>query len=91
MLVGTPREVKTHEHRVGLTPASVREMRARGHEVLVETMAGHAIGLDDDEEPDDPGLGGRSRAMPSGPIVRLPTGHCAPTPGSCPRCGVARR
>ncbi len=49
MLVGTPREVKAHEHRVGLTPASVREMRAHGHQVLVETLAGHAIGLDDDE------------------------------------------
>ena len=49
MLVGAPKEVKTQEHRVGLTPASVREMRAHGHRVLVETMAGHAIGLDDDE------------------------------------------
>jgi alanine dehydrogenase len=49
MLVGVPKEVKAHESRVGLTPASVREMRAHGHEVAVETMAGHAIGLDDDE------------------------------------------
>jgi alanine dehydrogenase len=49
MLVGVPKEVKTHENRVGLTPASVRELRARGHQALVETMAGHAIGLDDDE------------------------------------------
>jgi alanine dehydrogenase len=49
MLVGSPKEMKAHEHRVGLTPASVREMRAHGHQVLVESMAGHAIGLDDDE------------------------------------------
>jgi alanine dehydrogenase len=49
MLVGVPKEVKTHEYRVGLTPGSVREMAARGHRVLVESMAGHAIGLDDDE------------------------------------------
>jgi len=49
MLVGVPKEVKTHEYRVGLTPASVREMIAHGHKVTVESMAGHAIGLDDDE------------------------------------------
>ena len=36
MLVGVPREVKTHEYRVGLTPTSVRELAAHGHEVVVE-------------------------------------------------------
>ena len=29
MLVGTPKEIKNHEYRVGLTPASVRELTAR--------------------------------------------------------------
>jgi alanine dehydrogenase len=45
--VGVPKEIKTQEHRVGLTPASVRELVHQGHNVVVETMAGHAIGLDD--------------------------------------------
>jgi alanine dehydrogenase len=39
MLIGVPQETKTHEYRVGLTPASVREVRAHGHEVLVERGA----------------------------------------------------
>jgi alanine dehydrogenase len=45
--VGVPREVKTHEYRVGLTPTSVRELAAHGHEVLVEAGAGAGIGADD--------------------------------------------
>jgi alanine dehydrogenase len=47
MRIGVPKEVKTHEYRVGLTPASVRELREHGHEVLVEHDAGDAIGLTD--------------------------------------------
>ncbi len=47
MLVGLPKEIKDHEYRVGLTPASVRELRAHGHQVLVETHAGAGIGVDD--------------------------------------------
>ena len=48
MRVGCPKEIKNHEYRVGLTPASVREYIAHGHEVLVETGAGTGIGADDD-------------------------------------------
>ncbi len=48
MIVGVPKEIKSHEYRVGLVPASVRELVHYGHEVLVETAAGHAIGFDDD-------------------------------------------
>ena len=44
MLVGVPKEIKTHEYRVGLTPGAVREYVARGHRVLVETGAGTSIG-----------------------------------------------
>ncbi len=44
MRVGVPREIKVHEYRVGLTPPSVAELVAAGHEVLVETKAG--IGID---------------------------------------------
>ncbi len=47
MKIGVPKETKIQEYRVGLTPASVRELVHQGHEVMVETMAGHAIGLDD--------------------------------------------
>ncbi|NQW11843.1 MAG: alanine dehydrogenase [Alphaproteobacteria bacterium] len=49
MRVGTPREIKNHEYRVGLTPESVRELTAHGHEVMVETGAGHGIGAEDAE------------------------------------------
>ena len=47
MLIGVPKEIKNHEYRVGLTPASVRELVANGHQVLVQRDAGTAIGLDD--------------------------------------------
>jgi alanine dehydrogenase len=47
MRVGVPKEIKNHEYRVGLTPAAVRELTARDHEVFVETKAGDAIGLTD--------------------------------------------
>ena len=42
MIIGVPKEVKTHEYRVGLTPTSVRELVALGHQVVVETNAGAA-------------------------------------------------
>ena len=47
MLVGVPKEIKNHEYRVGLTPASVHELVARGHQVMVQTGAGAEIGLSD--------------------------------------------
>lgn len=47
MKIGVPKEVKNHEYRVGLTPASVSELTARGHRVFVETQAGAMIGFDD--------------------------------------------
>jgi alanine dehydrogenase len=49
MRVGVPREIKTHEYRVGLVPGSVRELIHNGHEVLVETQAGAGIGFSDDD------------------------------------------
>jgi alanine dehydrogenase len=48
MRVGVPKEIKTHEYRVGLTPAAVREYVAAGHSVVVETQAGAGIGAADD-------------------------------------------
>jgi len=47
MRIGVPKEIKTHEYRVGLTPAGVRELVAGGHSVLVETHAGEGIGESD--------------------------------------------
>src|SRR5580692_9958067 len=47
MLIGVPKEIKTHEYRVGLIPGSVRELVHHGHQVMVETGAGAGIGFDD--------------------------------------------
>lgn len=47
MRIGIPKEIKDHEYRVGLTPGSVRELAAHGHQVLVQKDAGTAIGLTD--------------------------------------------
>jgi alanine dehydrogenase len=47
MRLGTVREIKNHEYRVGLTPESVREIVVLGHEVLVESGAGEGIGAFD--------------------------------------------
>ena len=48
MLVGVPKEIKTHEYRVGLTTGSVSELIHHGHKVIVETNAGAGIGLSDE-------------------------------------------
>jgi alanine dehydrogenase len=47
MRVGVPKEIKNHEYRVGLTPSSVAELVAAGHEVIVEARAGCGIDFDD--------------------------------------------
>ncbi|MFI5300999.1 MAG: alanine dehydrogenase, partial [Polyangiales bacterium] len=49
MLVGVPKEIKTREYRVGMTPAGVRQLTARGHKVVVETQAGVGSGIGDEE------------------------------------------
>ncbi len=43
--VGVLKEIKNHEYRVGLTPSSVRELVAAGHEVFVENDTGKGIGF----------------------------------------------
>ncbi|HJV69573.1 alanine dehydrogenase [Ideonella sp.] len=48
MRIGLPKEIKNHEYRVGLTPASVREFTSHGHQVFVQSGAGAAIGLADE-------------------------------------------
>src|SRR5690606_37461315 len=47
MIIGVPRERKTHEYRVGLTPGSARELIAHGHHVLVESGDGAGVGAAD--------------------------------------------
>lgn len=48
MRIGVPKEIKIHEYRVSLTPASVAELSAHGHDVVVQADAGAAIGLGDE-------------------------------------------
>ncbi len=49
MKIGVPKEIKILENRVGLVPASVRELTGAGHEVIVETLAGAGIGFSDQD------------------------------------------
>jgi alanine dehydrogenase len=49
MKIGVPKEIKTLEFRVGLTPAGVRELVHDGHEIMIETMAGDGIGMHDED------------------------------------------
>ncbi|HSU06253.1 MAG TPA: alanine dehydrogenase [Acetobacteraceae bacterium] len=48
MKIGVPKEVKTHEYRVGLTPAGVRELVSNGHHAFVERGAAAGIGIADE-------------------------------------------
>ena len=47
MKIGVPKEIKTLEFRVGMTPAGVYDVVHDGHEVVVETNAGAGIGVTD--------------------------------------------
>lgn len=47
MKIGVPSEIKSNEFRVGLVPGSVRELTAKGHEVIVQSGAGAGIFADD--------------------------------------------
>lgn len=49
MIIGVPKEIKTREYRVGLTPAGVRSLTSRSHTVLVERGAGEGSGIWDAE------------------------------------------
>lgn len=49
MIIGVPKEIKNHEYRVGMVPASVREVINHGHSVFVETNAGAGIGFTDQD------------------------------------------
>ncbi|MBT0771697.1 alanine dehydrogenase [Kineosporia sp. J2-2] len=47
MLVGVPKEIKNHEYRVAITPAGVRELTLRGHDVVIERGAGTGSSIPD--------------------------------------------
>jgi len=49
MKIGVPKEIKSQENRVGITPSGVHHLAERGHQVLVETGAGIASGISDDD------------------------------------------
>src|SRR5262245_60379905 len=49
MIVGVPKETKTHEYRVSMTPVGVDELVRRKHKVLVEVDAGVGSGISNDE------------------------------------------
>jgi len=49
MKIGVPKEIKTHEYRVGLVPASVRELVHHGHAVMIEAGAGLGVGAPDEQ------------------------------------------
>ena len=49
MRIGTPKEIKNREARIGLTPSGAQELVAAGHEVTIETEAGAAIGFTDQD------------------------------------------
>ncbi|MFH1103440.1 MAG: alanine dehydrogenase, partial [Actinomycetota bacterium] len=48
MIVGVPREIKTEEYRVAITPVGVRELAEHGHQILIETGAGVGSSIGDD-------------------------------------------
>jgi alanine dehydrogenase len=49
MKVGVPTEIKADEYRVALTPAGVRELTQRGHDVFIQAGAGEGSSIDDAE------------------------------------------
>ena len=49
MIIGVPKEIKTEEHRVALTPVGVRELADAGHTVLIEKGAGEGSTILDEE------------------------------------------
>lgn len=49
MKIGVPKEIKSDENRVALTPAGVNELVKRGHQVMIETSAGAGSGFSDDD------------------------------------------
>jgi len=49
MIIGVPKEIKTHEYRVGLTPIGAKTLITSGHQIIVQSCAGEAIGFTDQQ------------------------------------------
>ena len=49
MIIGVPKEIKLQEHRIGLTPESVKTLTGKGHEVLIQHNGGFEAGFSDKE------------------------------------------
>ena len=49
MIIGVPKEIKLQEHRIGLTPDSVRALTDKGHEVLVQNNGGFEAGFSNED------------------------------------------
>ncbi len=49
MIIGVPKEIKLQEHRIGLTPASVKVLTKKGHEVLVQSNGGFEAGFTNED------------------------------------------
>ena len=49
MIIGVPKEIKLQEHRIGLTPESVKALKDRQHEVLVEDNGGFEAGFTNED------------------------------------------
>jgi alanine dehydrogenase len=49
MIIGVPKEIKSNENRVALTPAGALELSRRGHTVYIQSTAGVGSGFEDEE------------------------------------------
>ena len=49
MIVGVPKEIKSHEYRVSLLPVGAEELRRTGNQVLIERGAGLGSGIRDED------------------------------------------
>ena len=49
MIIGVPKEIKLQEHRIGLTPESVKVLTKKGHEVLVQNDGGFEAGFTNED------------------------------------------
>ena len=49
MIIGVPKEIKLQEHRIGLTPDSVKVLAKKGHKVLVQSNGGFEAGFTNED------------------------------------------
>ena len=52
MIIGVPKEIKVHEYRVALTPHGAKVLAEAGHQVIVQSDAGSAIGFSNQDYQD---------------------------------------